>query len=183
MAQEIGGPDDEFCLMIKVGEPGQSAAVQAALGALAPDCARMVRQPDIIHATVLHLDKVAEDRAISVANALAPYVRLSPFSLVFDRCEWRPHPSCAPNGIAILHASRVPPEWAVLRRLASEIPRRLKKPKKGGDSPHLTVAYHCPPFEGVDLAVPVVWQVTEFQLIRILMGQKTHRELGRWALS
>ena len=176
------GADDELAFMIKADDAGREDAVQASVEILPSDCAHRVRSPDVIHATLVHAGMAKDSRALAVAEVVAPLVRIPLFELVFDRCEWRPHPGQAPNGIAILRCSTTPPQWRTLRDRVSDITRRIGERKTGGEGPHLTVAYGCAPFDGLDLPTPVVWKVTEFQLIRILMGQKAHRELGRWSL-
>lgn len=182
MTQDDDGPDDELAFMIKADEAGRIQAVQAAMEVLPPDCAKRVRSPDVIHATILHAGMAKHSRALSVAEVVTPLVRSPVFELVFDRCEWRPHPGQAPNGIALLRCRTQPSEWRTLRDRVSDITRRIGERKTGGEEPHLTVAYGCAPFDGLDLPSPVVWRVTAFQLIRIQMGKKQHRELGRWNL-
>ena len=176
------GPDDEFAFMVKVGDAGQARAVEAARRALSLENAQLVRAPDMIHATIVHVCEAVIEQAVPLAKTLAPLVRVPGFTLVFDRCEWRPHPRHTPNGIAVLVVSELPAPWRSLRDQLAEVPRRLKQRKTGGAEPHLTVAYGCVPFEPVKLETPVIWHVTNFQLIRILMGKRRHLEIARWEL-
>jgi len=182
MDEDIG-PDDEFVFMVKAGDAAPAEAVAAARQALGPKNARLIRAADVIHATIVHVCDAGIERAVAVARTLAPLVRIPRFTIVFDRCEWRPHPRHTLNGIAILLASELPAPWRNLRTQLAEIPRRLGKPRTGGEQPHMTVAYGCAPFEPVVLDTPVIWHVTNFQLIRILMGKRRDLEVGRWELT
>lgn len=176
--------NDEMALMSKADEAVQRAAVSAARAVLDVENVRKVRAFEIIHATILHVgdEPAILERAPVIANTLAPFVRIPSFDLVFDRCVWVPRGRDASTGMALLVPSEVPAEWKMLRDQLSEIPRRLKVAKTGGERPHLTMAYNCTPFEPIVLDAPVVWPVTRFQLIRILMGLARHEEVGSWDL-
>lgn len=172
MAREIANPDVIY-LVSGTGADRQ-AAVDLAAELLPPGGRR--RPASVIHATVVLAGEL-DDRTVSRALQIGDLMRGERFQLVFDRLEW------FSNGVAAFTCSDTPEPFQTVRRQLTQAARSLRKSAQGGTRPHLTMAYGGPSFEPIRLTTPLVWDVTEIELVCSVHGETRHEELGRWSLS
>ena len=136
-----------------------------------------------LHVTLFYLGDYdgLPDAVVAAASAAAGAVRAAPFAARFDRAvsftaQARNRPftlqgGAGVAGLAALHGA-----------LATELGKAgLASEARAPFTPHVTLLYD-------DKAVverpvpPVDWVVTEFVLMRSLLGRSTHVPLGRWPL-
>ncbi|CAN5116558.1 hypothetical protein BH10PSE2_BH10PSE2_22930 [soil metagenome] len=169
---------DKIFFAVKAAEAGRRRACEAARATLPVSVPANFQRERVIHATIVLAGLSDDSRVTPTALEMAALVRAARFTLVFDTLVG----FGGPKGVLALTCSTEPPEWAILRTQLSQIPRRLKTAIVGGTTPHLTLAYGCPPTVPIPLAEPVAWSADEFLLIRSLHGKAEHEELGCWAL-
>lgn len=171
MAREIAKPDVIY--LVSGTEADRQAAVDLATELLPLGGRR--RPASVVHATVV-LAGEFDDRTVSRAIQIGGLMRGEKFQLVFDSLEW------FSNGVAAFTCSDIPEPFQNVRRQLTQAARSLRKSAQGGTRPHLTMAYGGPSFEPIRLTTPLVWDVTEIELVCSVYGETRHEELGRWSL-
>lgn len=172
MAREISKSDVIY--LVCGSDADRQAAVDLAAELLPPGGRR--RPASVVHATVA-LAGEFDDRTVSRAIQIGDLMRGEKFQLVFDTLEW------FSNGVAAFTCSDIPEPFQNVRRQLTQAARSLRKSAQGGTRPHLTMAYGGPSFEPIRLTTPLVWDVTEIELVCSVHGETRHKELGRWSLS
>jgi 2'-5' RNA ligase len=133
--------------------------------------------PERLHISLFFLGDISE-RVIRAAGEAAMQVRTEPFEVSFDRTASfrgrhgnRPFVLIGESGLRRLESFR----WTLSAALTRSGLRRVANVNF---TPHVTLLYDACSVDEHPIQ-PIVWTVTEFVLIRSLMG---HHYLGRWPL-
>jgi 2'-5' RNA ligase len=139
--------------------------------------------PDRLHVTLLFLGDFSDlpDTLLASAMEAAGRVRMRPFTAAFDRIlsfrrrtPDRPLVLVGGDGVAGFRALRT--------HLIDAMTGEGLRASEAEFTPHITLSYdaHTVEEQFVDR---FTWPVSEFRLLRSLIGQSRYIELGRWTLS
>jgi 2'-5' RNA ligase len=139
--------------------------------------------PERLHVTLLFLGDFAglPDPLLASAMEAAGKVRMRPFTAAFDRVisfrrrtPDRPLVLVGGDGVAGCRALRTP--------LVDAMTGEGLRASEAEFTPHITLSYDDQTVEE-QFVDRLTWPVTEFRLLRSLIGQGRYIELGRWTLS
>jgi 2'-5' RNA ligase len=138
--------------------------------------------PERLHVTLLFLGDFAgtPDPLLASAMGAASRVRMRPFTAAFDRIiSFRRRTSDRP--LVLIGEDGVTGFRALRAHLIDAMTGEGLRASEAEFTPHITLSYNQQTVEE-QFVERFTWPVTEFRLLRSLIGQGRYIELGRWTL-
>lgn len=178
-----------FALRPAQEAPGLIAQLMRRLGGQYP-LGEQLLPPERWHVTLLPMGGFPDlEQLLAMAEpvqAAAARVSARPFDITFNQVvsfdRWKPAEPHDPVVLTADHAGLAATED--FQRLLEEVMKRagLRMIIGKRTAPHLTLAYAARRLVPRQAIEPVGWTALEFVLIRSVIGEATHVELGRWPL-
>jgi 2'-5' RNA ligase len=118
---------------------------------------------------------------LASAMKAAAAVRMRPFTAGFDRVISFGR-NVAERPLVLVGGDGVVGFRALRTHLAKAMAQEGVRTSEAEFTPHVTLAYGDQAIEDKFVEL-ITWPVTEFRLLRSLIGQGSYMELGRWTLS